>query len=548
MATTRAQNPPASTGTGTGTAEGTDAGTVSGAGADEGALTLPAELLSWIGWSVGGTVTRATRIAGGGVNEGWFVDVTVNGTAPGTNQSGDAKGSTDGDENGGEDGDPDGSTGDSTDGDGRPRKLFLRRNATPPTAGSAFHSLATEAEIVAALRRAGAAVPAVHAVHPQHEAVLMQRVTGETWFSRITDPREQVRVAQDFIRVLAGIHRLDPRHLGIRALGPVRSAREHALERIADLRRRATRPDGSMDPLIRFSADWLAANVPDYDGPVVLVQGDTGPGNFLYQHGRVTAVLDWELAHWGDPMDDIAWLTLRSVQDTFTHVPDRLAEYAALSGHRLDVGRIHYYRVFAETTMATLGADADETPSDGGEPPPRDYGNLHIYQQLHRRLWLQALSDAMGLGLTRDEPVPAGSPPPWDPLYAQALSMLRVVAARVDDPLARQWTKGVARLLRSLRELDAAGRVAEAAELADLAALLPGEEVVSLTDARALAADATAVGKVGDGDYLRYLWRRVQRDEHLRRGALGALGARTWPPLTDDDPPTPSAGRAGGTT
>ena len=40
-------------------------------------------------------------------------------------------------------------------------------------------------------------------------------------------------------------------------------------------------------------------------------QGDTGPGNFLYGDGRVKAILDFELAHWGDPMDDIAWLSWR---------------------------------------------------------------------------------------------------------------------------------------------------------------------------------------------------------------------------------------------
>ena len=56
----------------------------------------------------------------------------------------------------------------------------------------------------------------------------------------------------------------------------------------------------------------------------------------MYDDGRVTAVVDWELSHWGDPMDDIAWLSLRTVQDTFTYLPDRLAEYSELSGHAID--------------------------------------------------------------------------------------------------------------------------------------------------------------------------------------------------------------------
>jgi aminoglycoside phosphotransferase (APT) family kinase protein len=99
---------------------------------------------------------------------------------------------------------------------------------------------------------------------------------------------------------------------------------------------------------------------------VVPIQSDTGPGNFMYRDGRVTAVVDWELSHWGDPMDDIAWLALRTVQDTFTHLPDRLAEYVKLSGHKLDVDRVWYYRVLAETTMATLHPGERQAPHDAG--------------------------------------------------------------------------------------------------------------------------------------------------------------------------------------
>ena len=147
---------------------------------------------------------------------------------------------------------------------------------------SAFHPLATEAAVMHGLAGTGVAVPPILGVHPQREAVLEERVPGATWFYRIKDPDEQVRVAHDFVRNLAALHRLDPNQLGIEALGPVRSAREHALERIAAIRWRGTAPDGSMDPLLRLSTDWLERNVPDYDGPVVLVQGDTGPGNFMY--------------------------------------------------------------------------------------------------------------------------------------------------------------------------------------------------------------------------------------------------------------------------
>jgi aminoglycoside phosphotransferase (APT) family kinase protein len=475
-------------------------------------LTLPATILEWVEKAVGHPVLNATRIPGGGTRQGWFVDVDTD------TDTKDANGGNGG--NGG--------------------KLFLRYSPQPLPARSAFHRLATEAGVIRALGGAGITVPAVYAVHPAQEAVLLERVPGETWFYRIRDPDEQVRVAQDFIRSLARVHRLDPARLAIPGLGPVRSAREHALERIAQIRRRATAADGSIDPLVRLSADWLEAHVPDYDGPVVLVQGDTGPGNFLYQDGRVTAVLDWELCHFGDPMDDIAWLSLRTVQDTFTHLPDRLAEYEKLSGHPVDVDRVLYYRVFAETTMATLtphegpGAPAVAAEQSAAEQSAaeKDLGNTMLYLQLHRRLWLEALNAVMGLELTRPVMPQAADPPGWQPLYGDVLAMLRTITPRITDPLASQWLKGIARMVRHLRELDACGRECDDLERSDIALLL-GNPPSSLQAGRDAIAQANAARQVSDEDFTRYLWNRVMRDDHVMRHASGALHFRTWPPLTD---------------
>src|SRR6202044_2789450 len=71
------------------------------------------------------------------------------------------------------------------------------------------------------------------------------------------------------------------------------------------------RRNGIDDPLAEMAFRWLRLALPDVDARPVLVQGDTGPGNFLFADGRITAIVDWELAHLGDPMEDLAWLSLR---------------------------------------------------------------------------------------------------------------------------------------------------------------------------------------------------------------------------------------------
>jgi aminoglycoside phosphotransferase (APT) family kinase protein len=460
------------------------------------ALTLPDDVVEWIAETAGGAVTDTRRVPGGASREAWFVDVT-------------------GDE-------------------GDVQELFLRFSRTPQPPGDLFHPLRVEGEIFRALADTGVAVPRILGVHPTRQALLEERVEGATWFYRIKDPDEQVRVARDFVRNLATLHRLDPARLDLPSLGAVAPASELALAEIANMRRRATGEDGSIDPLVRLSLDWLERNVPDYEGPVVLVQGDTGPGNFMYADGRVTAVVDWELAHLGDPMDDIAWLSLRTVQDTFTHFPDRLREYEELSGHRIDASRVWYYRLFAELRLSSNrvgGVRAAET-WDPETPLPRDVGNGLIYGMLHRRLALEALAAVMGLerpALDLDEPPPAEE---WHGLYDMLLGNFQAIVPRIADPLAAGWAKGAARLVKHLKELDRSGRAFEHAELVDITALL-GARPDDLTEGRERLAQANADGAVSDEDYVTYAWRRVQRDDHLLRTASGSLVSRTWPALAD---------------
>jgi aminoglycoside phosphotransferase (APT) family kinase protein len=56
---------------------------------------------------------------------------------------------------------------------------------------------------------------------------------------------------------------------------------------------------------------WLDANAPVSDR-ITVVHGDYRVGNFLRQGGRITAILDWELVHLGDPHEDLAWAGLRA--------------------------------------------------------------------------------------------------------------------------------------------------------------------------------------------------------------------------------------------
>lgn len=448
------------------------------------------ELRQWIAEVTGADRVELKQVSGGASRQAWFVDAV---------------------------------SGEVT------QELFLRYDPKTHEPGGAFHPLQVEAEIMAELYRHGVTVPRVIAAHPVQQAVLLERVRGETWFRLIKDPDEQVRTAQDFIAKLAALHRIDGRDMKIEALGPAGPVAEHVRAEIEAMRARVAR-HGKPAPLLGFCIDWLDRNVPDYDGPTVLVQGDTGPGNFMYADSAVTAVVDWELAHFGDPMDDIAWLSLRTVQDTFTVFPDRLAEYEMLSGHSIDENRVWYYRLFAETRLASISPGTVDIRASA-PAGSSDAGNSLIYGMLHRRMLVEALAKVVGIPEVKvDLPDEAGRSE-FAGVYEAAAASMSGAAARITDALALRYVKGAARLVKYLAEVDRVGAQVDAAETAELAELL-GYAPASVSAGRAALAVAAGRGAISERDYVAQLWRGIKRDDYLTRTASGALARRTWPPLS----------------
>lgn len=61
-------------------------------------------------------------------------------------------------------------------------------------------------------------------------------------------------------------------------------------------------------PIARAAIRWLRANPPPPAQKLSVVHGDYRTGNFLYDEaGEIHGVLDWEMAHLGDPLEDLAW-------------------------------------------------------------------------------------------------------------------------------------------------------------------------------------------------------------------------------------------------
>ena len=107
------------------------------------------------------------------------------------------------------------------------------------------------------------------------------------------------RIGEEFFGILGRIHMADPDALGLQ---PV-SAAERVRHWQAVIEEDAVQPE----PVAAAAARWLLANLPPAPQRQAVVHGDYRRGNFLTKEGRVAAILDWEMVHVGDPLEDLAW-------------------------------------------------------------------------------------------------------------------------------------------------------------------------------------------------------------------------------------------------
>ncbi len=213
-----------------------------------------------------------------------------------------------------------------------------------PTAGTEL-SMAREAVIYRALEGSGLPIPKLYGEGGQGTALLLELVPGSSDLFVLGDA-ERHKVAIAYLKALGRLHALDvdPERLsGLRKPAGPRDAALCELDCWESIfRQRVKEPH----PLIEAAFRILRNAAPATDFRPRLCHGDVGPKNFMFENGIVSSLIDWEFAHLGDPMDDLAswlfrgqeWLTVGG------SIEDQLAAWSEESGLPVDTGRLRYYR------------------------------------------------------------------------------------------------------------------------------------------------------------------------------------------------------------
>jgi aminoglycoside phosphotransferase (APT) family kinase protein len=260
-------------------------------------------------WSeqLGGRVTSAVLLAGGASKEAWAIEL-------------------DGEE------------------------LVLRR-ASVGVIHRETLSLEHEFQVIRAAHEAGVGAPRPVAYYPDldgREGFTMERIRGETIGRRIVrDPPAGLETA--LADELARVHAIPPARLPFLA----------ASDPVERLRRDLDTVD-EPHPAIELGLTWADERLPR-GRPHVVCHGDFRVGNLVIGADGLRGVLDWEFAHLGDPVEDLAWPLVRAWR--FGAVERRLGgigsvepyvhRYAELTGVEVTAAELYAWEVLGNAKWAT---------------------------------------------------------------------------------------------------------------------------------------------------------------------------------------------------
>jgi aminoglycoside phosphotransferase (APT) family kinase protein len=216
-----------------------------------------------------------------------------------------------------------------------------------------------QAGLLLAAASAGVPVPRVLAAGTSDglEAgwLVLEHLDGETIPRRLLrdEAYEQARQSftADVAHALARIHSMSPQDIvGLPSADPF----ARPLELLDGT--------GEVRPTLELGARWLDANRPPGCGRTV-VHGDFRMGNLLVDATGLQGVLDWELAHAGDPAEDLGWLTARAWRfggrgdvGGLGRLDDLLAHYAAASGRVVEPATVRWWQTYASLKWAVICA------------------------------------------------------------------------------------------------------------------------------------------------------------------------------------------------
>ena len=242
------------------------------------------------------------------------------------------------------------------------RRLMLMRDA----AGTLLPTdRQREFSVLKALEAAAVPAPKAHWLDLDGRrlgtpSLVMDRMPGTCDYMVLNGDRPletRLTLAREFTDLMARIHAVDWRDCSLGAVLGVPTGAPSLVELAyweAEYRRVRLEPHPELDYVLA----WMRRVAPEAEA-IVLVHGDFKPGNALIDGDHISAKLDWETAHLGDPLEDLGWVTnpVRKREHQIPGAWERgqiVAAYRELTGHRVDEAALRWWNVFSIWKLAII--------------------------------------------------------------------------------------------------------------------------------------------------------------------------------------------------
>ena len=191
------------------------------------------------------------------------------------------------------------------------------------------------------------------------------------------DEATRLSLGDQFVAALAALHNFAWRDTPVAGIGGATDPDQTAAAQIAFWEKLMRQWSTRRHPILEWALIWFRAHAPKARR-ITVVHGDYRIGNFLDLDGRISAILDWELVHLGDPMEDLGWICLQAWRGRSPYMCHLLTrdelkqKYQKLTGTEINPAAVHYWEVFGtfKLTVMHLGASyCFET---------RDYNDLRM--------------------------------------------------------------------------------------------------------------------------------------------------------------------------
>ncbi|ODR27546.1 MULTISPECIES: phosphotransferase family protein [Mycolicibacterium] len=344
--------------------------------------------------------------------------------------------------------------------DGEPIELMVRGHRIDSPLVFPLHHEMTFQDL---LYRNGIPVPKVYGWLDALPAYVMDRVPGRPDFADST-VAERDAVMAEYMRTLARIHALNVDEFeaaGItRASPPPSTPGSVGMAYFEKLYRQTKRRP---DPFVEFALGWLRRNPLPANTREAPVVWDSG--QFHHRDGKITALLDLEIGHIGDPMMDLAAFRMRDTVLNFGDFDELYGIYAEAGGVELDMAAIQHHHLSFTLTNELAFHGALAAPSPGSAYMTNlqwcTETNLHS---------VEAFAELLGYDL--DETIDVPEPAQFTNAVAFQHLVQTLGSVTIDEPFARYEVRNSFRLARHLLRRQEIGAQLDEQDLDDLTALL----------------------------------------------------------------------------